>query len=84
MPLGAGGIVKDEAFAVGREGEGDVQHLGIGQRLLHAVPWLVLVVLGLDHGEGNAGPHEQYVIGLFVLAPPGDPSPHPDRSLGQS
>ncbi len=61
--------MKQKPVAVGAEDVRDLQHLGIGQPLLHAVTQRVLVVLGFDDGDGDIGLVEQNVVGPLVLGP---------------
>ncbi len=60
---GEGGIAEHKAVAVAGEAEGNIQQLGVVERLAHACANGVLVVLGLDHRQGNVGLVEQGVVG---------------------
>ena len=44
-------VVEEEAVTVGGEDEGDVEHLGVPEALLHPVSDAVVVVLRFDDGE---------------------------------
>ncbi len=46
----SGPLVKDEPVSVRREDEGNVESLGVAERLLHAIADAVVVVLGLNDG----------------------------------
>ena len=61
-------VVGEEGIAVGAEDVGNVQSLGIGQGLLHAVADGVLVVLGLDDGEWEVGLVVEDVVCAFLGA----------------
>jgi len=63
-------ITKQESISVAGDRERHVQQLGIFDGLAHAGAKGVIVVLGLDDGDGHAGPPAQHVVsaadGLFV------------------
>jgi hypothetical protein len=60
----AGGrtVVEQESAAVAGEGEGNVEHFRVGQRLLDTVADRVVVVLCLDDGKRDAGLVEQHIV----------------------
>ena len=62
-------VVEDEPVAVGGEHERDVQRVGVVERLLHAVADGVVVVLGLDQGDGYVGLVVEDVVSPFWLLP---------------
>ena len=82
--LGAGAVVKNEAVAVGGKDEGDVQSLGIVESLLHAVADAVVVVFGLDDGDGDIGLVVEDVVGTLGLATGDKLAPDDDAALGES
>jgi hypothetical protein len=47
--------MQQKAVAVAADGEGRVQHFGIGQGLLHAVPDRKIGLFGLDDAMGTLG-----------------------------
>ena len=61
-----------KAVAVGAVGEGQIQHHGIGHGLLKAEGDAVVVVLGLDDGDGVIGTEIEQVIRFLRVAADGD------------
>ena len=55
----------DKAIAIGREHKRDVERGSVIQRLLHAVAHGVVVILGLDQGNGNV------LVIEHIIRPPG-------------
>ncbi|MNR25485.1 hypothetical protein D3C85_1426390 [compost metagenome] len=61
-----------------------VQRIGIAQRLLHAGTDRVLVVLGLDDGQGHVGLVVEDVVGAPGLATAMQLAAHDDAALGEA
>ena len=83
--IGAGPVVEDEAVAVAGEGEGHVEHRGVVERLLDAVAHRVIVVLGLDDGQRQAGLVVEDVVraaDAVLVTPAGLPAHH-DAAVGE-
>ena len=70
-PAGHRAVMLQEGVAVGAVHEGDIQHFGAIQRLLHAVADGVIIVLRLDEGQGDVG-----LVIEDVVGPAGDATPH--------
>ena len=83
MPLVAGAVVFEEGVAVGAVGEGDVENLGVFERLLHAGADGVVVVLGLDDGDRDVGLVEEKVVGLLGFAALDRLAANDDAALGE-
>lgn len=79
-----GSVVHQKSVAVAAEGERRVKRLGIAQRLLHAVAERVLVVLGLDHGDGQVGSEVEDVVRALLLAPAVQLAAHDDATFGEA
>ena len=75
--------MKDKAVAVGREHKRDIERHGIVESLLHAVADAVVVVLGLDDGDGNIGLVIKDVIGALGFAAGNELSANDDAALGE-
>ena len=80
---GHGAVVLQEGVAVGAVGERDIEHLGVLERLLHAVADGVVVVLGLDDGEREVRLVEQDVVGLLRLPASDRLAANDDAALGE-
>ena len=74
-------VVEDEAVAVGRKHEGNLQGLRVVQSLLHAVANGVGVVLGFDEGDGDVGLVVEDVVGSLALASAGQLAAYDDSAL---
>jgi len=66
--VGGRAVVEEEAVAVGAEDERNVQDTGVVEGLHHASPYGVLVVLGLNNGNGNVGLEVEDVVSALGLA----------------
>ena len=77
-------VVKDEAVAVGGENKRNVERFGVVERLLHAVADGVVVVFGLDQGDGDVGLVIEDVIGALDLAAADQLAAHDDLPLGET
>jgi hypothetical protein len=73
----------DKTIAVGREHKRDVKRGGILQRLLHTIANGVVVILGLDQGNGNVLVIE-HVIRPSGLAAGDQLAAHNDAALGKA
>ena len=60
---GQGGIAEHKTVAIAGEAERHIEQLRVVERLAHACANGVLVVLGLNHRQGNVGLVEQGVVG---------------------
>ena len=80
----AGAVVEHEAVAVGGEHEGNVERRRRIQRLLHAVADGVVVVLGLDDGDGDVGLVVEDVVGALGLAARDQLAADDDAALGEA
>ena len=80
----AGAVVEQEAVAVGGEDEGDVEGRGVLERLLHAVADGVVVVLGLDEGDGDVRLVVEDVVGALGLAAGDQLAADDDAALGEA
>jgi hypothetical protein len=60
--------MEEERVVIGGEDKGDVQHLRVVEGLLHAGAEGVIIVLGLNQGNGNVGLVVEDVVGAFRLA----------------
>ncbi len=80
---GGGAVVLQEGVAVGAVGEGNIEDLGVVQRLLHAGADGVVVVLGLDDGERDVGLVEEDVVGLLGVAALHRLAANDDPALGE-
>jgi len=69
LRAGPSAIVEHEAVAIAGEDEGDIEGVGVFEGLLGAVANAVVVVLGLDNGEGDVGLVIKDVVGALVLVP---------------
>ena len=83
MALCAGAVVEHEAVAVGGKYEGDVQRLGIFERLLHAVADAVVVVFRLDHRDRDVRLIVENEVGLLGLAARDQLAANDDPALGE-
>jgi hypothetical protein len=81
--VGVGGIVEEEAVAVAAEGEGDVQHVGVFEGLLHALADRFVVVFGFDDGDRQVGFVEEDVVGAFLFASADQFATHDHSSGGE-
>ena len=79
-------VMGGKSVAVGTEGAGHLQNIGIAQSLLQAMAGGVLVVFGLDDGNRNAGFPIQHIVGEFLLflVAGRQVAAHDDRPGGQS
>ena len=77
-------VVEDEAVAIGRKHEGNLQGLRVVQSLLHAVADGVGVVLCLDQGDGDVGLVIEDVVGPLALASADQLAAHDDAALGEA
>ena len=77
-------VVEDEAVAIGRKHEWNIQGLRVVQSLLHAVADGVGVVLCLDQGDGDVGLVMEDVIGPLALASVDQLAAHDDAALGEA
>lgn len=75
--------MEEESISIGAEDKRDIEHLGIGQGLLHASTYGVGIILGLNDGDGDAGFIEKDIICPFILGPGMQLSPDDDSPLGQ-
>ena len=80
----AGAVVNQEGVAVAAEDEGHVERFAVVQPLLHAVADGVVVVLGLDQGDGQVGGVVEDVVGPFLLAPRVQLAAHDDAAPGEA
>src|SRR5439155_9506570 len=80
----AGAVVKDKPVPVRRKNKRNIEGYGIIQRLLHAVPYAVVIVLGLDDGDRDVGLVIKDVIGAFSLPARDELSTHDDAPFGKS
>ena len=76
--------MKHEAVAVGGKHEGNIQRLGVIQRLLHAVADAMGVALRLDQRDGDVGLVVKDVIGPFAFPPADQLAPHDDAAIGEA
>jgi hypothetical protein len=76
--------MEHEAVAIGRKDEGNVERVGVLQRLLHAVADAVVVVLGLNKSKGDVRLVVENVIGAFGLAAGDELAPDDDPPLGEA
>ncbi len=76
--------MKHKAVAVGGEYKGNIQRGGVFQRLLHPVAHGMVVVLGLDQGDGNIGLVIEDVIGALGLAARDQLAADDDAALGET
>ena len=76
--------MEDEAVAVRGEDEGDVERVGVVQRLLHAVADAVVVVLGLDQRERDVRLVVEDVVGALGLAAGDQLAADDDAALGEA
>ncbi len=81
--VGVGFVVEDEAVAVAAEGEGDVQHVGVFEGLLHPMTDRFVVVFGFDHGDREVGFVEEDVVGAFGFTATDQFAAHDDASGGE-
>ena len=79
----AGAVVHEEGVAVAADGKRHVERLGVVQPLLHAVADAVVVVLGLDDGDGQVGGVVEDVVGPLLLAPRVQLAAHDDAAVGE-
>lgn len=79
----AGAVVEEEAVAVGRKDEGDVERGGVIEGLLHPGADAVLVVFGFDQCDREVGFVEEDVIGTLGLAAGHDPAADGDPTFGE-
>jgi hypothetical protein len=79
-----GAVVEDEGIAIGGKNEGDIESRGIFQSLLHPRADAVVVVLGLDQGDGNVRLVIEDVIGPLGLAAGDELAAHDDPALGEA
>ena len=75
-----GAVMENKAIAVGREHKRDVQGHRVVEGLLHSVADAMVVVLGLDDGDGDIGLVIK-VISALGLAAGNELSPDDDASL---
>ena len=80
----AGAVVEDEAVAVGGEDKRDVERRGVFEGLLHAVADAVVVVLGLDEGDGDVRLVVEDVVGALGLAAGDQLAANDDAALGEA
>ena len=76
--------MEHEAIAVGGEHEGDVQCLGVVERLLHSITDAVGIVLGLDDRDGNVRLVVEDVVGALGLSARDQLAAHDDAALGEA
>lgn len=60
--------MEDETVSVRCENEGDLQHLGVTESLLHAIADCMPVVLGLYDGNRDVWLQVEHVVGALLLA----------------
>ena len=75
--------MKDKAIAVGGKHKRDVERGRVVESLLHAVADAVVVVLGLDDGDGDVGLVIEDVIGALGFATGDELSANDDAALGE-
>ncbi len=80
---GGGAVGLEKGVAIGAVRERHVEDLGVLQRLLHAGTDGVVVVLGLDDGEGEVRLVGEDVVGLFRLATLHGLAAHDHAPLGE-
>ena len=76
--------MEDEAVAVGGEDKRNIERLGVVERLLHAVADAVVVVLGLDDGDGDVRLVVEDVVGALRLAARDELAADDDAALGEA
>lgn len=79
-------VVRGKGVAVGTECAGEVENVGVAQRLLHAVADAKAVLLGFDDRNGNACILQQNVVRelLLFLVPGGHVAPNDHWTRGKS
>ncbi len=77
-------VVKYEVVAVGGQNEGDVEHVGVLQSLLHAMPLGLGIVLGLDDRDRPVLLNEEQIIDPLGLAARGHLATDQDLPLGEA
>ncbi|MCY1299428.1 hypothetical protein D9M70_489560 [compost metagenome] len=77
-------VMEQKAIAIAGEHEGHIQRLGITQGLLHTGTNRVLVVLRLDHGDGQVGLVIQDEVGTAGFAPAVQLAPDDNAALGEA
>ena len=76
-------VVFEKSVTVAAVGEGNIQNLGVFERLLHAVADAVIVVLGFDDRNGQVWFAVKEVIRLLGLPAPDGFSPDDDTALSE-
>ena len=82
---GSGSVMKQKGISVAAEDKGNLQGIGIAQGLLHAIADSMVVVLGLDDGDGDVGFVVEDVVRplAFGCVPAGQLATHDDGSGGE-
>lgn len=79
----SGAVVEQEAIAVAAEDEGGIQGVAIGQCLLHTIAQAVVVVLGLNDGNGHVLLVAENVVRPATFATGVQPATHNDAPSGE-